>query len=119
MSSNKSLSFLNLLGNKLSSINLSPLTNLTVLWLYDNNIRQIDLAFNMHLAWIDLRSNGLESLELPSGGSIAVIWLSYNKLKEFRFFYDPAIFSAHEFQSNPSGCSITVAYDKKNSKKAH
>ncbi len=118
LSSNKSLIFLNLGNNKLTSINLSPLENLTVLWLYSNNIRQINLASNEHLAWIDLQYNGLESLQLPSRGSIAVLQVSGNKLKEFRFFYDPAIFSSHAFGSNPSGCSITVAYDKKNSNKA-
>ena len=41
-----------------------------------------------------------------------------NKLKEFRLFYDPAIFSYHDFSGNPLGCSITVAYDKTNSNKA-
>ncbi len=55
---------------------------------------------------------------LPERGGIAVLWVGGNKLKEFRFFYDPAIFSEHNFGANPSGCSITVAYDKKNSNKA-
>ncbi len=55
---------------------------------------------------------------LPARGSIAVLYVHYNKLKEFRFFYDPAIFSDHGFGGNPPGCSITVAYDKKNSNKA-
>ncbi len=55
---------------------------------------------------------------LPVRGSIAVLWVYNNKLKEFRFFYDPAIFSEHQFSYNPAGCSITVAYDKKNSNKA-
>jgi hypothetical protein len=57
-------------------------------------------------------------LLLPARGSIAALWVDNNELKEFRFFYDPAIFSEHDFTSNPSGCSITVAYDKKNSNKA-
>ena len=118
LSNNKSLNFLNLWSNKLTSINLSPLTNLTVLWLYHNNIRQINLASNEHLAFIHLGDNGLESLQLPSRGSIAVLHVNRNELKEFRFFYDPAIFSKHAFWDNPSGCSITVAYDKKNSNKA-
>ena len=115
---NKSLNFLNLGGNRLTSIDLSPLANLTVLWLYGNNIRQINLASNEHLAWIDLQSNGLESLHLPSRGSFSVLWVANNKLKAFRFFYDPAIFSSHEFGLNLSGCLITVAYDMKNSNKA-
>jgi Leucine-rich repeat (LRR) protein len=118
LSNNKSLNFLNLFSNELTSINLSPLANLTVLWLYENKIRQINLASNEHLAWISLGSNGLESLQLPSRGSIAVLYVDDNQLKEFRFFYDPAIFSSHDFGLNPQGCSITVAYDKKNSNKA-
>ena len=118
MSKNKSLNFLNLGSNELTSINLSPLANLTVLWLHGNKIRQINLASNEHLAFINLESNRLESLQLPSRGSIAALNVYGNKLKEFRFFYDPAIFSHHLFGGNPSGCSITVAYDKKNSNKA-
>ncbi len=55
---------------------------------------------------------------LPARGSIAALNVYNNELKEFRFFYDPAIFSEHIFLGNPSGCSITVAYDKKNSNKA-
>jgi hypothetical protein len=47
-----------------------------------------------------------------------MLYVNDNKLKEFRFFYDPAIFLEHGFWSNPPGCSITVAYDKKNSIKA-
>jgi hypothetical protein len=57
-------------------------------------------------------------LLLPARGSIAVLDVDRNKLKDFMFFYDPAIFSKHQFWRNPSGCSITVAYDKKNSNKA-
>jgi hypothetical protein len=119
LTNNKNLNFLNLQFNKLTSINLSPLTNLTVLWLACNyNIRQINLASNEHLAYIDLLYNGLESLQLPWKGNIAALNLFNNKLKEFRFFYDPAIFSEHLFGDNPKGCLITVAYDKKNSNKA-
>jgi hypothetical protein len=60
----------------------------------------------------------LEELLLPARGSIAILYVNDNNLKEFRFFYDPAIFSGHGFGANPSGCSITVAYDKKNSNKS-
>ena len=40
-----------------------------------------------------------------------------NKLKDFKFFYDPAIFSQHVFKGNPIGFSVTIAYDKKDSNK--
>ncbi len=38
---------------------------------------------------------------LPARGGIAVLNVYDNKLKEFRFFYDPAIFSEHNFYANP------------------
>ena len=60
LSNNKNLNFLNLQSSQLTSINLSHLANLTVIWLFDNKIRKINLTSNEHLAFINLQSNGLE-----------------------------------------------------------
>jgi hypothetical protein len=75
------LSFLNVTGNNLTSLNISALTNLNALECQNNKITSLNLSANTNLTQIWCQDNLLTSLTLPSAvNTLWGVWCYNNKL---------------------------------------
>ena len=75
-----SLTYLNLLRNNISSIDLTKNTSLKELDLDNNKLSSIDLSKNTKLTYLSLSSNKLSSIDLSKNTSLTELYLNDNNL---------------------------------------
>ena len=75
-----SLTYLNLLRNNISSIDLTKNTSLKELDLDNNKLSSIDLSKNTKLTYLSLSSNKLSSIDLSKNTSLTELYLDDNNL---------------------------------------
>ena len=79
IASNMALKVLNVMGNQLTSIDLSDNTALTHLWVNDNyNLGSLDISNNTALVYLNAGSDGLSEIDITNNTLLKELYISDN-----------------------------------------
>jgi len=82
VSQNINLTFLGCGGNNLTNLDVSKNTNLIRLYCYSNNLTEIDISNNLKLEWLLCNENNLTAIDVSKNLALTTLEVTNNNLSE-------------------------------------
>jgi Leucine-rich repeat (LRR) protein len=101
------LTFLNCIGNQLTSLNVIQHINLITLWCNNNLITNLDVTQNIHLTSFSCGNNQLTSLDVTQNTSIIDLQCSYGLLNSLDVSQNPNLTNLHCSYNNISNIDLS------------